>query len=47
MDASMDYNPSVQHIPQAMHERYEVPVVNNPSSTTGEFWPAFNAHSPT
>ncbi|KAI0328476.1 hypothetical protein GY45DRAFT_1326183 [Cubamyces sp. BRFM 1775] len=34
MDASMDYNPSAQHIPQAMHERYEAPVVNNPSTTT-------------
>ncbi|KAI0639505.1 hypothetical protein C8Q77DRAFT_1081616 [Trametes polyzona] len=34
MDAPMDYNPSTQHIPQAMHERYDVPVVNNPSGTT-------------
>ncbi|KAI0361505.1 hypothetical protein OH77DRAFT_1508453 [Trametes cingulata] len=34
MDATMDYNPSAQHIPQAMHERYDVPVVNNPSNST-------------
>ncbi|OSD03171.1 hypothetical protein PYCCODRAFT_1434589 [Trametes coccinea BRFM310] len=34
MDASMDYNPSAQHISQAMNDRYDAPVVNNPSGTT-------------
>ncbi|CDO71654.1 hypothetical protein BN946_scf184911.g125 [Trametes cinnabarina] len=34
MDATMDYNPSNQHFSQAMHERYDAHIVNNPSNTT-------------
>ncbi len=47
MDATMDYNPTAQHIPQVTHQRYDAPVANNPNNTTSESWPAFPAHLPT
>ncbi|KAI0651955.1 hypothetical protein C8Q79DRAFT_1114815 [Trametes meyenii] len=34
MDASMDYNPAPQHIPQVMHERYEAPAPSNSGGST-------------
>ncbi|KAL1951828.1 hypothetical protein VTO73DRAFT_977 [Trametes versicolor] len=34
MDATMDYNPTAQHIPQVIHQRYDGPVTNNNSNNT-------------